>query len=154
MAWSVFSQLAIWLRGSPPINLRGSRCISPTRTSTHAHFYLHCWPRLEMSMSSAQCYGTHRRTSYVILITVFSCELILMSCFIFNYLIYYSSIITSRAYMYHAILVLILTAWQIFNFYRPLMCNIIFICTWVRWQVHILLSTFVTHILSISHHAW
>jgi hypothetical protein len=54
---------------------------------------------------------------------------------------------------YHAILLMFLTACQFFNFYLLLMCNIIFICAWVGWQVHILLSTFVTHILSISHHA-
>jgi hypothetical protein len=37
-----------------------------------------------------------------------------MSCFIFNWLIYYSSIITSRGYTYYVILLLFLTACQLF----------------------------------------
>jgi hypothetical protein len=34
------------------------------------------------------------------------------------------------------------------------MCNTIFILAWVGWQAYILLSTFVTYVLNISHHAW
>jgi hypothetical protein len=39
--------------------------------------------------------------------------------------------------MFHAILLLFLTACLLFlNLYLLLMCNIIFVCTWVGWQAH------------------
>jgi hypothetical protein len=59
-----------------------------------------------------------------------------MSCFIFNWLIYRSSIITSQGLYISCYATPILTACQFFNFYLFLMCNTIFVCTWVRWQAH------------------
>jgi hypothetical protein len=47
-----------------------------------------------------------------------------MSCFIFNWLIYYSSIIISQGVYVSCYIAPILTACQLFKFYLPLMCII------------------------------
>jgi hypothetical protein len=62
-AWHLLPWLAIWLRGSPLIKLGGLRSTTPSDSLTRVHFYLHRRPRLEVSASSPQCYGTLHQIS-------------------------------------------------------------------------------------------
>jgi hypothetical protein len=82
---------AIWLGGSSTIRLRST---TPIGNLTLMHFYLYRWPHIETSASPPQWYETLHQTSWVIFLVIFNSELI--SRFTFNWLIYYSSIISSR----------------------------------------------------------
>jgi hypothetical protein len=57
-AWRVFSRLAIWIRGSSPIRLGGSRSTTPSDGPTRVHSYLHRWPQLKASAVTIMLWDT------------------------------------------------------------------------------------------------